>query len=315
VGCPLPTLDPEIADYVERCLDLFPADTAAADTAMQRRLYRDLCRAFARPRPDGVDVRDLTAPGADSEIPVRVYRPAELTAPPVLFLHGGGWVAGDLDSHDDVAGEIAVRCSAGVVAVAYRLAPEHPFPIPFDDCYAVLMAMAENPVRFGLGSGPIVVAGDSAGGNLAAALAIKARDRGEPALAGQALVYPALGGDPSLPSYREHAEAPLLTAADMEDYWKLYLAECAPDTKGYAMPLAAPDLSGLPPAFLQAAEVDPLRDDVGAYAERLRKAGVAADSVVEPGLVHGYLRARGTSRAAAAAFDRFCAAIRGFLAA
>lgn len=310
----MPTLDPEIAGYVERCLGLYPLDVATADAATQRRLYRDLCRAFAQPRPEGLDVRDLTVPSVDGEIAVRVYRPTALKAPPpVLFLHGGGWVVGDLESHDDVAAEIAMRCGAGVVAVAYRLAPENPFPIPFDDCYAALTAIAEDPVHFGLGAHPVVVAGDSAGGTLAAALAIKARDQGGPALAGQALVYPGLGDDFSLPSYREHAEAPLLTAADVRAYWQFYLGGRSPEPTGYAKPLDALDLSGLPPAFLQAAEIDPLRDEAGAYAERLKAAGVAADSVIEPGLVHSYLRARGCSRGAAAAFDRLCAAIRGFL--
>jgi len=122
-----------------------------------------------------------------------------------------------------------------------------------------------------------------------------------------------LGGDSSLPSYREHAEAPLLTAADVRAYWQFYLGGRSPEATGYAKPLEAPYLSGLPPAFLQAAEVDPLRDEAAAYAVRLRAAGVAADSVVEPGLVHSFLRARGCSRGAAAAFDRLGAAIRGFL--
>lgn len=307
-------LDPEISGYVARCLELFPAQSAADDPATQRQQYRDLCRAFARPRPEGVDVRDFLVPGADSQIPVRVYRPADRAAPPpVLFLHGGGWVVGDLESHDDLAVEVAMRCGAGVVAVAYRLAPENPFPVPFDDCYAALLAIAEDPVRFGLRAEPVVVAGDSAGGNLAAALALKARDQGGPALAGQALVYPDLGGDPALPSYREHAEAPLLTTADVGEYRLHYLGQHTPDPEPYARPLAAPDLSGLPPAFVQAAEIDPLRDEAGAYAERLKAAGVAAESVVERGLVHGYLRARGTSRAAAAAFERLCTAVQGFL--
>jgi len=312
----VPQLDPEMSGYVERCLRFFDAEADSTDLDLQRRMYRDLCRAFARPRPEGLEVRDSSVPGVDGEVPLRVYRPAGLRAPPtVLFLHGGGWILGDLESHDDVAAEIAMRCRAGVVAVAYRLAPENPFPIPFDDCYAALTAVAEDPARFGLGAHPIVVAGDSAGGTLAAALALKARDRGGPALAGQALVYPGLGGDAALPSYREHGEAPLLTAADVEAYWRHYLGGRAPEPPEYARPLAAPDLSGLPPAYLQAAEIDPLRDDAAAYATRLNDAGVAAECVVEPGLVHGFLRARGSSQAAAAAFDRFCGAIQGFLAA
>lgn len=312
----MPRLDTEIADYVAQCQALFPADAVAGDVATQRRQYRELCRAFARPRPEGLMVRDLTLPGAGAEIAVRVYRPAaNPPPPPVLFLHGGGWILGDLESHDDVAAELAMRCGVGVVAVAYRLAPEALFPIPLDDCHAVLMAIAAEPERFGLARRPVVVGGDSAGGNLAAALALKARDDAGPALAGQVLVYPALGGDASLPSHSEQAEAPLLTAADMAAYWRFYLGGRAPDAKGYAKPLTAPSLAGLPPAFLQAAEIDPLRDEATAYADRLRRAGVRATCVIEPGLVHGYLRARHRSRAAGAAFGRLCAAVRGFVSA
>ena len=295
-------LDPEIAAFVQACAG-FEAESAAPDAV--RAAYRRACAHFATPRPAGMTVRDEHRGG----VRVRRYRPGAGAVGRLLFLHGGGWVVGDLDSHDPVVADLAERAGVEALAVDYRLAPEHPWPAAVEDAWAALAAYAAEP------GPPPVVAGDSAGGNLAAVIAVLARDRGV-ALAGQVLIYPAIFADMSLPSRREQAEAPMLTAAEMRHYGRVYLGR-EPTAADLADPRLVParaDLRGLAPAFLTAAEIDPLRDDVPCYAAALRAAGVPVTAIVEPGLVHAWLRARTVSGRAAAAFARVVAAIRGFAA-
>ena len=223
----------------------------------------------------------------------------------------GGFVVGGLDSHDDICAELADGSGLGVIAVDYRLAPEHRFPAAFDDCWAVLEALSRD--AFGFDPGRIVVAGDSAGGNLAAGLAMRARDLGGPHLAGQVLIYPGLGGDRTRGSYLEQAHAPGLTTADVQYYKSVYVGP--PDDPNhqskFASPLNETNYAGLPPAFLVAAHWDPLRDDCVAYAARLNAAGVAAHVRHEPLLVHAFLRARHMSPAAAASFAAIVEAAGG----
>jgi acetyl esterase len=230
----------------------------------------------------------------------------------MLYLHGGGYVLGGLDSHDDICAEIADGAGVAVIAVAYRLAPEHRFPAAFEDCRAVRDWIVAAGSDHGIDPNRLVVGGDSAGGNLTAALALDARDRGGPTLAGQVLIYPGLGGDRRQGSYVEHAHAPGLTTADTEYYRSIYVG--SPDDPGHASKFAHPlletDYRGLPPAFLVAAEWDPLRDDCFVYAERLRAADVPASVRHEPLLVHAFLRARRMSRPAADSFAAVVEAVR-----
>ncbi|MEM8841822.1 MAG: alpha/beta hydrolase [Pseudomonadota bacterium] len=235
-------------------------------------------------------MRDLEISG----VPCRRY--GEDEAQQVMFLHGGGFVVGGLESHDDVAAEIAARTGTSVTAVDYRLAPEHAHPAAFDDALTVAEAMAP----------PLILVGDSAGGTLAASVAWALRDSGR--IAGQVLIYPALGGLAlDLASYRECARAPLLTTADIRAYQDLRGQGSKPDPRLHV--LAAPDLKGVAPAFISAAGVDPLRDDGAAYAERLAAEGIAAHYVVEDQLPHMWLRARHRSARAKAAFDRVIDAV------
>lgn len=295
----------------------FIAQSAAADAPFavpvndeQRRInYRTRCQAFARPLPAELAVADLAVPAAGRDIAIRVYRPAAAAdLPGVLYLHGGGWVVGDLDSHNDVCAALALAVPAVVIAVDYRLAPEHPYPAALDDAYAVYQALHNAPQLYGLLPGRLAVSGDSAGGNLAAALALLLRDRGEPLPRLQALLYPALGVDFATPSYLEKAAAPMLTRADMQFYWQCYLGGQAADA--YAAPLRAADLRGLPPAVIVTAEHDPLCDDGRLYAERLRAAGVAVEYRQFAGLVHGCVRARYLSADAQALVTMVAAALR-----
>jgi acetyl esterase len=227
-------------------------------------------------------------------VPLRSYQPTSTASaevnPCVVYLHGGGWVVGDLDSHDFICAELASTLGVLVIAVDYRLAPEHPFPAGFDDCLAVWRALRTGP--FQLDPERTLVAGDSAGGNLAAALCLALRDAREPLPAAQVLIYPGLGGDHRLPSRSECVDAPLLSSSDVDCYHALYLRG-TPQPGAYAMPLLAGDFSGLPPALIAVAQFDPLRDDGVCYAEQLNAAGVAATLYYGEGLVHGCLRGRG----------------------
>lgn len=184
--------------------------------------------------------------------------------------------------------ELAAELGALVLAVDYRLAPEHPFPAGFEDCFAVWCHLADAP--FAIDPRRRVVVGDSAGGNLAAALCLALRDAGRPLPKAQVLVYPALGGPAHLPSRNECFDAPLLSSDDLQRYDALYLQSAQPSA--YAAPLLADDLGGLPPALIAVAQWDPLRDDGVLYSERLNAAGVTSELYVGEGLVHGCLRGR-----------------------
>jgi len=309
---PYPMLEePGIRRFMAESDSLFPTDAVSFTMAEQRAFYDRLCAHFRKPRPPGVTAEDRDVKGPGGPIAIRIYRPSpEQGLPVALYLHGGGKVVGGLDSHDDICAELAHRAGLIVVAVDYRLAPEHRFPAAFNDCWAVLEALADGDL--GIGADRIVVAGDSAGGNLAAGLALKARDRGRPRLQGQILIYPGLGGDMSRGSYVEQANAPGLSTADVRYYKNIYVGP--PDDPNhrskFAFPLNEPNYSGLPPAFLVAAHWDPLRDDCVEYAARLTKAGVPAHVRLEPLLVHAFLRARHMSPAAAASFTAITEAAR-----
>lgn len=264
--------------------------TEITDASQARALMATPPGALADPTPVG-SVANRTVPGPQGRtVPVRIYRPLDEPAdpPPVMvFSHGGGWVFGDLDGHDDICRRLANRIGCVVVSVDYRLAPEHPFPEPLEDVYAVLEWVAQQGDSLLVDTERLVLAGDSAGGNLAAAAALLARDRGGPHLAFQLLIYPVLDADFTRPSYVENAKGYLLTADHMRWYWDQYAAASA-RTQPYAAPLQAPDLSGLPPAHVITAEYDVLRDEGENYAERLRGASVPVSMQRYSGAFHGF---------------------------
>lgn len=308
-------IDPEMRAFADKADAWFGRESAATPLAEQRRTYAAFCRAFATARPAGLEVENLTVRGEGAAVPVRLYRPADRgRLPAIIYLHGGGWVLGSPDTHDSITAAMALAAEAAVISVDYRLAPEHPYPAAFDDGYAVLCEAAARPRRFGIDPARIALAGDSAGGNLAAAIALAARDRGGPALRLQALVYPAVSTNCDRPSCLEHAEAPFLTRESLRYYIACYLGGASTTTDPCAAPLEAPSHHGLPPAFIATAGIDPLRDDGALYAERLQLAGVEVEYRCAPRLIHGYLRAFGVSRAARGEFDALCAALRRRLA-
>ena len=296
--------DPEVLDFIARTDSFYPPNTADSPIAEQRRVYDEMCAAFRQPRPAGVVVTDETIDGPGGPIPQRRYVPASAGRVTVVYFHGGGFIVGGLDSHDDVCAEIAAGTGCPVVSVDYRLCPEHIHPAAYDDSLAA--------ARAALADGPVLLAGDSAGGNLAAAVAQTLKGA---AIKGQVLIYPGLGGEGlGLPSYTECAEAPLLTIRDVRFYRDVRAGGKPPEGDATFFPLAARDFSGLARCFISAAGVDPLRDDGVEYDRCLVGAGVEAYCAVEPQLPHGYLRARTTSHRARAAFGRILDAIREFAA-
>lgn len=279
-------LSEQMSAFIDKTLSFSSPDDSLVGS---RQAYSQMCRAFTPPYPPTLAIEDFEWAG----VGVRAYHPRR-AAPPagwpcILYLHGGGWVVGNLDSHDFICMELAAALGALVVAVDYRLAPEHPFPAGLDDCLAVWRHLAAAP--FAIDPRRRLVVGDSAGGNLAAALCLALRDAGQPLPLAQVLIYPALGGPVDLPSRHECSDAPLLSSRDLECYEALYLGGARPTP--YAMPLLANDLDGLPPTLIAVAQWDPLRDDGVLYCERLNAAGGDAVLYVGEGLVHGCLRGRG----------------------
>nr|AIT69729.1 lipase/esterase AS-Trib20-ORF2 [uncultured bacterium] len=245
--------------------------------------------AFPRPEGDPVaGVADRTVPGPAGDIPVRVYTPEGAGRKPVVvFFHGGGWVIGSLDSHDATCRAVCNAAGAVVVSVDYRMAPEHKFPAAPDDCFAVTKWVAENAASIGADGARIAVAGDSAGGNLAAAVTLMARERGGPEIGFQALIYPVTDYSFGTPSYAENGEGYMLTKGAMEWFWGHY-ASVADAANPLASPLREKDLSGLPRALVITAGYDPLRDEGETYAKRLADAGVPVASTRYDGMIHGF---------------------------
>lgn len=293
---PMPT-EQGILAFHKRCEDFYPADAVDADITQQRAWYDALCAAFDAPPPAGMVKEDGLVAGC---IPVRHYRPAAVTTGTRLcYIHGGGFVVGSLDSHDAICAELSEAAGAELVSIDYRLSPEHVWPAAFEDCWAVLVSLLQE-------GRPVVVIGDSAGGNLAAGIVLKARDEGLTGIVGQALIYPGLGGDLVSGSYVEMAEALGLSTADVAYYRDVYKA---PDDAAHAFPLRAAELAGLPPAFITGAYFDPLRDDARAYAARLILAGVPVEYREEKQMIHAWLRARFMSEGAKEGFAALCDAV------
>ncbi|HEX4860073.1 MAG TPA: alpha/beta hydrolase [Rhizomicrobium sp.] len=260
----------------------------AARAAMKSRLLA------GKETPIG-EVRNLTIPGPAHDIALRSYTPVdakEAMLPGLVFFHGGGFVIGDLDTHDDLCRCLANGSGCRVVSVDYRLAPEHPFPAAVEDCFAATKWVAEHAGELGI-SGPIAVGGDSAGGNLAAVVAQLAKTQG-PAIAFQLLIYPVtqLGG-PEMPSMEENAKGYFLERESMQWFTRMYCPDASLLADPRMSPLRAKDLSGLPPAYVATAGFDPLRDEGKAYADKLDAAGVPVTYVNYPGMIHGFFSLRG----------------------
>ncbi len=288
---------------VEMIYSRIPQDQPIAD---QRQTYEKVARHHKRRRPAGIRVQDMEIPTERSgTLRIRVYRPFEgpsTSAPAILFFHGGGFALGSIESHDCVIAELALAASAVTISVDYRLAPENPFPAAFEDAYSVWQYAIAKAEALGIDPARTIVAGDSAGAALAAAVCLRARDLCRRMPAGQLLIYPVLTAMADLPSYQEQANAPMLSAQSLAYFWGLYTETGKHAHNPFAAPLMASDFGGLPPARIATAYYDPCRDDGALYAQRLREAGGSVEYRCAVRLAHGYLRARAMSTAAAAEF-------------
>ncbi|QPC88461.1 alpha/beta hydrolase fold domain-containing protein [Mesorhizobium sp. NBSH29] len=296
-------IDAETWAFIDKTNGFYPPDASELSIVENRVIYDRMCRAFFAGYPDGVVVEDSIVPQTDHVIPVRLYRSQSGTAQAqVVYFHGGGFVLGGLDSHDDICAELCQRTGFDVTSVDYRLAPEHVHPAAFDDALAAFeWACSRSPL-------PVVLCGDSAGGNLAAAVSHATR-RHQRRPAGQMLIYPGLGGDQTGGSYLTHAHAPMLTAKDIDMYRTIRSGGREVTGDITSAPLADADFSNLPPTVIITAECDPLSSDGEAYASRIHSAGGKAWWFEEPGLVHGYLRGRHSVGRAATSFSRIVDAV------
>jgi acetyl esterase len=306
-------LDPQIATLLEFLAAAAAKPMSQGTPEEARQGFRTLTVDLRDPAavPEVASVEDITVPGGAGDVPARVYRPqADGALPTIVFLHGGGFVIGDLDTHDLTVRTIANECAAVVVSVDYRLAPEHPWPAAVDDALAATRWAADNLADLG-GDDRLAVAGDSAGGNLSAVVAQSLRDEGRP-LAGQLLIYPAtdLGGD--YPSHTENAEGYFLDADTMLWFQQQYAGHGADLADPRISPLHG-KLAGLAPAVVVVAEFDPLRDDGLAYAAALEAAGVPVEVRAFPGLIHGFVDMGRHSAAAQQAIEETCRMFRKVL--
>jgi acetyl esterase len=314
------TTRPDIDPNLKMLLDAVPLEFTIDDGVEVAREKLRVMKPPAEMLPDMRIEQRTVGYGELTDIPVRIYWPPVDTddaLPVVVFYHGGGWAIGDLDTHDHVARAHAIGAEAIIVSVDYRLAPEHPFPEGVEDAWAALQWVGEHAAELGGDPTRIAVAGDSAGGNLSAVMALRARDAGGPPLTFQLLWYPVAVGDLSLPSFTENADAPLLNSDVTSAFLTWYLpGQDMSDPKALPTDLApanAATLAGLAPAFIGTAEHDPLRDDGGKYAELLSAAGVPVQLSNEPTMVHGYVSLAMASPAAAEATDRGLAALKAAL--
>lgn len=290
-------IDEETWDFIRQTLESYPEDAVERSIADQRHVYDKMCRVFHQGYPKLVEAEDHDANG----VPVRVYTAGQPTRT-VVYYHGGGFVVGGLESHDDVCAEICAQTGYRVVAVDYRLCPEFKHPVQFQDSWTATVWASETYGE------PMVLAGDSAGGNLAACVAHYSRGRLNSIL-GQVLIYPGLGGNVHQGSYLAHAHAPLLSRDEILYYQTIRFDGEEPEGDPTSAPLQDTDFSGLPPTVIVTADCDPLRDDGRDYRDRIVEAGGRAHWINEDGLVHGYLRARTTVGRARDSFERISIAI------
>lgn len=303
-------LDPQARALIEAAAGLPPTETLTPEEA--RAGHRERAKLTSGEPQPVAEVREAKA----GDVPVRIYVPdGGAPMPGLVFFHGGGWVTGDLDTHDVLCRALANGAGCTVVAVHYRLAPEHKFPAAIDDAVAATRWVAEHAAELGIDPNRLAVAGDSAGGNLAAAVAQVLRHEGGPQLAYQVLIYPVIDHNFDTQSYIENADGYRLTRAGMQYYWAHYLPDRSHANDHRASPIRAENLSDLPPALVITAEYDPLRDEGRAYADGLRDAGVPVIYREYPGMIHGFVSQAGVLDAGKRAIAEITESLREAFAA
>jgi acetyl esterase len=302
-------LDSQVRDFIRQTESFYEGIAPDAPLAIVRKTYDAMCTGFALPHPPGLRARDgdLHAQKPQRTLAVRSFAtPDAIPGRVVLYFHGGGFVVGGLDSHDSICADLAAGAEVAIVALDYRLSPEHRYPAALDDAEAAYDDLCDSHQA-------VIVAGDSAGATLAVALCLRLRRLGKPMPWAQVLIYPMLHPDVGRAIGGPKAEAPLLPAASLLGYWRAYTGG-EPDitTDPELAPLATMAFEGLPPAAIFAADIDPLAEDAHDYAEALKASGVPVTFHPGRGLVHGYLRGRAISDGIAEAFSAIVSALRGF---
>jgi len=285
-------LDPQAANVIDLIVKSGRPPYHQLTPKDARQMFRETRPASTPPAPQIGAVRDVLTEGAQA-IPLRVYRPPGVSdsrrLPALVYFHGGGWVIGDLETHDVLCRQLTAEAGVSVIAVDYRLAPEHKFPAAADDAWAATRWIAAHAAELGVDADRLAVGGDSAGGNLAAVVALLAREAGGPRIALQILLYPVTDLVSESQSYADLADGYMLTRDSMRWFRAQYLATEQDTADWRVSPLRAPSLAGLPPALVVTAGYDPLRDEGEAYARRLREAGVSVDAVSFGGMIHGFV--------------------------
>ena len=305
------TIDPGMLSFYKILSAQTPPGSEHWPLEQQRAAWNTVCAAFRAPRPDDIDVTDTVANG----VHIRVFKPKSQTLKPgVIYSHGGGWVLGGPETHDDMCAELASGAECVVVLTDYRLAPEHWHPAQLEDSLKVWRWMREQGHLHGINPDHIIAAGDSAGGQMSVALALTLRDLGLPQVRAMALLYPVLGANMETASYIRNANAPCLTREEMRFFLTSFLGPegSANWQDEKAVPLMAASVEGLPPAYITVAGHDPLHDDGVMFHERLLAAGIPSELRREPRLAHSYMRARHHSAIAMAGFLAIVEALRGF---
>ena len=308
-------LDPQLKTILDQIASLGGPPIQELGVTAARALL-DNFAALGGPAAEVARVEDRTFAGPAGDVPVRIYRPTPEAGPqPVLlWFHGGGWVLGSIDGSDRTCRDLAVQAGVVVVSVGYRLAPEHPYPSGVDDCFAALVWVVTAAGDLGVDPTRVAVGGDSAGANLAAVVALAARDRGGPAVHFQLLVYPITDALMTYPSVRHNGQGYLLTDDSMKWFVELYLGDHGDPKDPLVSPIYADDLSGLPPALVITAEFDPLRDEGEAYGARLQQGHVAAKVSRYDGMIHGFFSMGAMVEAARPATAEAAGALRRALA-
>ena len=309
------SLHPQVGALLERVARSQLPPYYELPPAVSRRLYHDTRGAISPRAPEMASVTLMLVPGPACPLPVRVYRPAGSAKgevlPALVFFHGGGWVIGDLDTHDVACRQLSNGARCVVFSVEYRLAPEARFPAAVDDCITATRYLTAQAANLGIDAARIAVGGDSAGGNLAAVVCIDARDSRQPMPCFQLLIYPATDQRAGQSSHVRNADGYLLTRKVMDYFRGHYLPDEADWLDWRASPLLAGSLAGLPPAHVLTAEYDPLVDEGREYADRLAAEGVKTGYKDYPGMVHGFLLMGGVLDTANEAMAGCCAALRG----
>jgi acetyl esterase len=287
-----PPLDSQCAAFLKGIADQGLPGWEAMSPVESRKVFSSLDQLFGT-GPSEVLVEDKVM---EAGFPLRIYRQSTTNAPKmlpvVMYFHGGGWVLGDIQTHDALCRRLCYFAKCAVVSVGYRLAPEHPFPIPFDDCYSATKYIESHAKELGMDSSRLVVAGDSAGGTLAAAVALRSRNSMGPRIQAQVLIYPALNPECDSSSYRDFGEGFGLSKASMQWFWKQYLGG-GREVNSYAAPSTASSLAGLPRTILVTAQYDILRAESEEFAAKLRAAGVTVDHQHYDGMIHGFVHFAG----------------------